>query len=266
LKTDLFKGDSYYTKEDTPRYFLDRLVFNSRVVFMAGFFKIVLKARRMALQGKYKKEDWIRSSYDIFKLIEGCGGRFHITGLDNLAKCQGPVVIVSNHMSTLETVIFPCLIASVMEVTFVVKDSLVKHPFMGPVLRSRNPIVVSRSNSREDLKIVMDEGQKLLAEGVSVIIFPQNTRKTEFVAKEFNTLGVKLAVKAGVQVVPVAIKTDFWENGKYLKDIGPISRQKPIYMAFGEPLSLSGTGKEEHKLIIEYITSHLQKWQARIAQ
>lgn len=36
-----------------------------------------------------------------------------------------PVVFVSNHMSTLETFVFPCIIAPVMKVTFVVKDSLV---------------------------------------------------------------------------------------------------------------------------------------------
>ena len=266
LKKGLFTGDAYHTKEDTPRFLMDRLALNTRLFFMAKFFAVVLKAKHLALLGRYDREAWIKSSIDMFKLVEGCGGRFHITGYDNLRKCQEPVVIISNHMSTLETMIFPCLIASLMKVTFVVKDSLVKHPFFGPVMRSRNPIVVSRSNSREDFKIVMAEGQRLLAEGISIIVFPQNTRKADFVAKEFNTLGVKLAAKAGVQVVPVAIKTDFWENGKYMKDMGPIKRRKPIYMAFGEPLSITGAGKEEHKLIVEYISTHQQKWNTGTVQ
>ena len=147
-----------------------------------------------------------------------------------------------------------------MNVTFVVKDSLVEHPFFGPIMRSRNPIVVSRSNSREDFQTVMKMGQKSLAEGMSIIIFPQSTRMAEFRPKEFNSLGVKLARSAKVRVIPIAIKTDFWGNGKYLKDLGPIDRSKPIHIAFGEPLSIEGSGKEENEFIIEFIRSHLAKW------
>ena len=255
-----FTTDSYHTKEDTPRFLLDRLMFNTRLYFMSKYFSIVLKSRSLALKGQYDTEPWALSSYDVFKLIEGCGGRFHFTGLDNLHKCQGPVVFISNHMSTLETMVFPCIIAPLMEVTYVVKESLVTHPFFGPIMRSRNPIVVSRSNSREDFQTVMKMGQKLLAEGTSIIIFPQSTRTVEFIPKEFNSLGVKLARTAKVQVIPIAIKTDFWGNDKYLKDFGAISRNKPIHMAFGEPLTIEGTGKEENELIIEFISSHLAQW------
>jgi len=262
LKTDLFSMDSYHTKENTPRFLLDKLMINTRIFFMLNFFSIVLKSRGAAIKGQYDKEAWISSSYDIFKLIEGCGGRFHITGLENLHKCNGPVVFISNHMSTLETMIFPCLIAPRMNVTFVVKDSLVEHPFFGPIIYAQKPIVVSRKDSRADLQIVMKKGQELLAEGVSIIVFPQNTRTVKFIPKEFNSLGVKLASKAKVQVVPIAIKTDFWGNGKYLKDLGPINRSKPIHMAFGEPISINGLGKEENKLIIEFITTHLEEWNA----
>jgi len=91
-------------------------------------------------------------------------------------------------------------------------------------------------------------------------VFPQKTRTVEFVPQEFNTLGVKLANNAKVQVVPIAIKTDFWEIGKYLKDLGPIRRSKPIHMAFGEPVAINGSGKEENKTIIKFISSHLEKW------
>ena len=260
MKKNFFMKDSYHTEKNTHRLLIDRLMINTRLYFMCKYLNIVRKSRRAAIKGQYDTEAWALSSYDIFKLIEGCGGRFQITGLENLQKCKGPVVFVSNHMSTLETMVFPCLIAPFMNVTFVVKDSLVKHPIFGPIMRSRNPIVVSRQNSRADFQIVMKQGRELLANGVSIIVFPQNTRTVEFVAKDFNTLGVKLASNAKVQVVPIAIKTDFWGNGKYLKDLGPIRRSKPIHMAFGEPLSINGSGKEENKIIIGSISSHLEKW------
>ena len=163
-------------------------------------------------------------------------------------------------MSTLETMILPCIIAPFWDVTFVVKESLVTHPFFGPVMRSRDPIVVSRVNKREDFKTVMKRGQEILVNGRSIIIFPQSTRKQEFNPEEFNSLGVKLAKAAGVQVVPIALKTDFWKNGKHLKDLGPIDRSKPIYFDFGKPFSVAGSGKVENQKIIEFITENLKKW------
>jgi len=260
LKNDFLSKDSYHTEENTHRFYLDRLMLNTRLFFVAKYCGIVLKSRSAAVKGQYDTEAWVSSSYDVFKLIEGCGGRFHITGLENLHMCKGPVVFISNHMSTLETMVFPYLIAPFMNVTFIVKDSLVKHPFFGPIMRSRDPIVVGRQDPRADLQIVMKKGQELLTNGVSIIVFPQNTRTPDFVPKEFNTLGVKLAGKAKAQVVPIAIKTDFWGNGKYIKDLGPIDRSKPIHIAFGEPLSINGLGKEENKLIIDFIGTHLEKW------
>jgi 1-acyl-sn-glycerol-3-phosphate acyltransferase len=152
------------------------------------------------------------------------------------------------------------LIQPYREVTFVVKDSLVKHPIFGPIMRSRHPIVVSRDNPKEDFRTVMGEGKELLSKGTSIIIFPQSTRTATFSSENFNTLGVKLAKANNVKAVPVAIKTDFWGNGRLLKDLGTINRKKGIYMEFGEPLTIKGSGKEEHKFIIDFIQSNLDKW------
>lgn len=250
-------NDSYDTPENTPRMFLDRLAFNSRWVFVGGYINEIRKARSLAQQGLFDNEAWMKSSYNIVKLIEACGGKVHFRGLDNLKLCQGPVVFISNHMSTLETFVFPCIIVPHMDVTFIVKESLVKHFFFGPVMRSRNPIVVKRTNPREDLQTVLREGKKLLEQGTSIVVFPQSTRTVQFIPKEFNTLGIKLAKSANVQVLPVAIKTDFWGNGKLLKDIGPIHRNEPVWMTFGEPFSIEGNGKAEHQRVIEFIQKNL---------
>jgi len=231
---------------------------------MIRYIKIILRDRKVAMEGNYDKESWAASSNDIFRLIEECGGRYHITGLDNLHNCKAPVVFISNHISTLETMVFPGIIAPVMDVTFIVKDSLVKHRYFGPILRARKPIIVERKNSREDFKRVMTEGTELLAKGISIVVFPQSTRKDEFIPSEFNSLGVKLAKKANVKIIPIAIKTDFWGHGRFLKDLGPLHRNKPIYMDFGEPMEVSGSGKVEHEKIIEFISSSLIKWGGKV--
>jgi 1-acyl-sn-glycerol-3-phosphate acyltransferase len=255
-----FSGSSYDTPEDHPRLFGDRLLLNTRWYFVGGYVAEILRSRSVAIRGHYDRKAWAESSYRVFKLIENCGGRFHLRGLDNLRSCQRPVVFISNHMSTLETFVFPSIIAPLMEVTFVVKESLVKHPLFGPVMRARNPILVRRSNPREDFQTVMSKGKELLAKGISVVIFPQSTRTVEFVPEEFNSLGIKLARAAGVYVLPVAVKTDFWGNGKYLKDAGPINRNKPIHIVFGEPFLVRGSGKDEHRGVIDFIVDHLQRW------
>jgi 1-acyl-sn-glycerol-3-phosphate acyltransferase len=157
--------------------------------------------------------------------------------------------------------ILPGLIQPLRNVTFVVKESLVKHPLFGDVMRSRNPIVVGRTDPRKDLEAVMNGGMELLAKGISIVIFPQSTRNVIFKPEEFNSLGVKLAKKAGVQVVPVALKTDFWGNGILIKEIGPLDSSKTIYFRFGEPFKVTGTGKEENQKIIDFIQSSLNEWQ-----
>ncbi len=260
MTSTVFTGDTYDTDENKRRVLLDKLALNTRLYFVGKYASIVLKCRKESLVGRYDREAWVKSSIDIFRLIESCGGRFHITGLNNIRSTPGPIVFVSNHMSTLETMVFPGIIASEKEATFVVKDSLVRHPFFGAIMRSRNPIVLGRENSREDLMAVLSKGQELLSAGTSVVIFPQSTRMVKFIPEKFNSLGVKLAVAAKVKVLPVAIKTDFWEMGKYVKDLGPIRRDKPIHMAFGEPMTVSGTGKQENARIIEFVISHLREW------
>jgi 1-acyl-sn-glycerol-3-phosphate acyltransferase len=254
-----FTRNYYHTKENR-RVLADKLMLGTSTYFLARFLCIVFRNRKLAVQGKYDNDQWVSSSLDVLTLIEECGGRFHITGLDNLRKEPGPVVVISNHMSVLENMVFPGIIAQDRWVTFVVKKSLVKYPVFGPVIRSRNPIVLSRSNPREDLQIVMSQGLELLRQGCSIMIFPQSTRKSEFIPGEFNSIGVKLASRANVPVIPVAIKTDFWKNGKIIKDLGPIYRKNPIYMTFGEPVLIHGNGKEEHAWIVDFISSELSKW------
>ena len=84
----------------------------------------------------------------------------------------------------------------------------------------------------------MNGGVDLLNKGISIVIFPQSTRSVEFNPEDFNSLGVKLARKANVDIVPIALKTDWWGNGKLIKELGPIDRHKHIHIKFGEPMKI----------------------------
>ncbi len=228
--------------------------------FYAQVAHIIWHAARLAKKGRYDHIEWIDSSLTTIKALESVGGRFEIEGLDVIHRLDSACVFIGNHMSILETFVLPCLIQPHREVTFVVKDSLITYPFFGHVMRSRNPVVVGRDNPREDLRTVMEEGQRRLESGVSIIIFPQTTRSTEFDPRRFNSLGVKLARRCGVPVVPFALKTDAWGLGRRLKDIGRIDPSKTVHVCFGEPLRVEGAGKAEHQRIVEFIAGKLNAW------
>ncbi len=107
---------------------------------------------------------------------------------------------------------------------------------------------------------MLEGGAERLKRGISIIAFPQTTRTLSFDPVQFNTIGIKLARKANVPVVPLALFTDAWGNGKYLKDFGKIDASKKVYFAFGEPMWVQGRGSDEHQAIISFISRKLQEW------
>jgi len=260
MEKGYFQSFSYQTPVKERRTFIDRLRSDSRLYFTILYAKIVLKTRKQAIRKEYGDKEWADSSFYIFRLIEKAGGRFDISGMENILKHEGPVLFISNHMSTLETMVLPSIVSPLRRVTFVVKESLVKHPLFKDVMLSRNPVVVGRSDPRKDFEAVMNGGADLLSQGISIIIFPQSTRSLEFKPEEFNSIGVKLAKKAGVPVVPIALKTDYWGNGKYIKELGPLNRKRTIFIKFGEPFMITGNGREENNRIITFIQDSLKEW------
>jgi len=260
MQKGYFKSFTYDTEEKEHLSLREKLMLNSRLYFTLKYAGVVLRTRKEAIRKAYHTKEWADSSFEILKIIEKTGGKFHITGMENIIKSSTPVVFIGNHMSTLETMVLPGIIAPHRDVTFVVKESLVNHPVFGDVMRSRDPIVVGRTDPRKDFEAVMNAGADLLSKGNSIVIFPQSTRSVEFKPEEFNSLGVKLARKAGAVVVPIALKTDFWGNGKWIKELGPIDMHKPIYIKFGEPFAITGNGKEENQRIIDFIQSSLEEW------
>ena len=263
-----FPDDHYTTSPLCPLSLLNRMLGGWRWVFYAQYVVGVLRARKMAVRGLYDDSAWAESSFGVLRTIERNRGRFDITGIDNVrtAAGQGPLVFISNHMSTLETQVLPALIAPFMPVTFVVKERLATSPVFGPIMRSRDPITVGRSNPREDLEAVIRGGVERLRRGVSIVVFPQSTRSPVFNPDAFNTLGVKLASKAAVPVMPIAVKTDFWGDEGLFRGFGPIRPERTIHIEFGRPFKVAGRGRDEHLEIVQFITSRLRRWGAQDGQ
>ncbi|MEG2140103.1 MAG: lysophospholipid acyltransferase family protein [Bilophila sp.] len=258
-KDALFAQDTYTSPVFSPSW-LARAC--PSLLFYLPLLWIVYQASRKATRQMYDGAAWIASSETTVQWLEKVGCCVKASGMESFRTLQEPCVFVGNHMSTLETFVLPALIQPWKDVTFVVKRSLITYPFFGEVLRSREPVVVGRTNAREDLTAVLQGGTACLEAGRSVVVFPQSTRSTTFDPALFNTIGVKLAKRAGVPIVPLALKTDAWSNGHTLKDFGPIDTRRTIHFAFGAPLTVAGQGKEEHHVISQFITEHLAQWNA----
>lgn len=229
--------------------------------FYLSLAGIMYRAGRIAAAGNYNAERWVYDSFLVGRLMERIGAPVVIEGVENL-DIEGPCVFESNHMSTLETFFLPCIIQPRKDVTFVVKKSLLKYPCLGPVLASRDPLALGRTNPREDLTIVLEGGMKHLSAGRSVIIFSQGSRRPDVKTEDFNTLGVKLARKAKVPVIPIALKTDAWGEGSLIKDMGKITPSLPVHVRFGAPVDIKGPGKEEHAAIVNFIKTSFDEWAA----
>lgn len=245
-----------YSTASAPRVSWPSLRFYA--CLLAGPFSWL--ARR-ARAGKCDDYAWTWSSAWVGDILESCGCQIHIEGLENLPETPEPVIYVANHMSTLETFLFPAFLRPRGKVTFVVKTSLTTMPLFGAIMRSRNPIAVERKNPREDLAKVLEEGKKNLENGISLVIFPQSTRSLGFSREHFNSLGVKLAKRGNAPVIPIALKTDAWGLGRPVPELGKIRPDLPVRIRIGRSIKVTGNGKTEHEAICDFIETNLLRWQ-----
>ncbi len=259
----LLANDSYDTIP-RKRAFLANCFFNSRFYFFPRLYLNFYLLGKCARRGLFNREKQTCFSEKNLRIIENSGARIHLRGLNHLSSEAGPFVLVGNHMSMIETALLNAMISPRFEFTYVIKSSLFKAPFLGSAMTAINAIGVNRINARDDFNVIIEEGKKRLKEGCSVLIFPESTRQLKFQAENFNSIGIKLAKNAGVKIIPFALKTDFVTPGLLSSEFGPLHPENQIYFEFGEPIAISGNGKEEHRIITDFITAKTSEWEANV--
>jgi 1-acyl-sn-glycerol-3-phosphate acyltransferase len=226
-------------------------------------FTIVGIVMRCAVKHVFRKfdfEEWAHTCMASVVFAERLGGVMTFEGFEQRAAYSGPVVYVANHMSTLETMVFPTTLLAFGKLSIVLKKSLTEIPLVGAAALHIGCIPVTRKNARDDLKTVLEVGAQRLAAGHSVLLFPQGTRQAVFDSKKFNSLGSKLAERAGVPVVPLAVKTDFLKTGRWIKDFGDVDPNKPIRFACGPVLPASFGARATHEQSVAFIEAKLKAW------
>lgn len=262
-----FTENNYDTPEHFPRSTWEYLMLGTRASFYLRNFYVFYDSGKSCRANNFSGQTQADNAVKNFRIVESCGGKIHLRGLDNLSRFPGPAIIIGNHMSLLETALMHAFIRPRREFCFVIKRSLLDVPYFGDIMRYLECIPVDRVNPRDDFRAVMEEGKKRVAEGKTIVIFPQATRSEVFDPAQFNTIGVKLARHAGVPVIPMALRTDFLANGRLIKDLGPIRRRNPVYFEFGEPImEISPSGKAEHARVVEFIRDRVIAWGGKVAE
>lgn len=117
------------------------------------------------------------------------------------ATVRHPYVVVSNHQSQAD---IPAISLLPWEMKWVAKKELFDLPVMGWLMRLAGDIPVDRKDQRSR-STVLGRATRVLRHGTSVMFFPEGTRSRNGRVKRFHDGAFRLAIQAGVPVLPVAI-------------------------------------------------------------
>ncbi len=260
LVRSLCTDGAYRTPQEGRRVGLSRLLgrWDGWVYWRVA--RVVIGGARASRQGRHDAAQWRRESEALLHVMESTGSKVTISGMGETLKLDTPVVYIGNHMSMLETFFLPGILMAHGDVSFVLKQSLLDYPFFGTLLKATATIAVSRKDPRRDLKLVMQQGRERLAQGRSIVVFPQATRSPSFIPAQFNTLGAKLAERAGVPIVPFALKTDFMRVGRIVRDFGSLDRSLPVLFRFADPIMPPFKSRDAHEIVVDFIRTTLLEW------
>ena len=152
-----------------------------------------------------------------------------IEGKENIDPAK-PYIFVGNHASMADVMSFSGYINH--DYRWVAKKELFVIPIFGPGLRAMDFISIDRSRGREAIKSLNDAAKRI-AGGASVMLFPEGTRSTDGHLRPFKTGAIVLALKAGVDVVPMGF------NGTHqiLPKGKRLSRGGTVVLRIGKPIS-----------------------------
>ena len=135
-----------------------------------------------------------------------CGVVPRVRGMEHVpdaADARGAVLLAPKHQSTWETFALPTLMPHPL--AYVFKRELLYIPFFGWAMGRLDMIHIDRSKRAEAWGKVAEQGRRLFAEGVWVIMFPEGTRTPRGSQGPYKNGAARLAVATGVPVVPIAV-------------------------------------------------------------
>jgi 1-acyl-sn-glycerol-3-phosphate acyltransferase len=178
-----------------------------------------------------------------------------VTGLENMPK-TGPVIVVCNHLSFVDSVFLPLVIERQM--AFLAKSDYftgrgLKGFFIRFFMTSAGQLPIDRSGGKAS-EASLNSGLAVLAEGKVLAVYPEGTRSPDGRMFRGRTGVARMVVEANVPVIPVAVvDTD---------KVMPLGSKFPsvhkVGVIVGTPLDFSRfQGMESDRFVLRSITDEI---------
>ena len=159
------------------------------------------------------------------------GLKFTITGEENIPH-EGGAVIAINHIGYLDFALAgTAFLPAKRYIRFMAKREIFDNKLAGPLMRGMHHINVDRANGSASFVAAL----RALKSGELIGIFPEATISKSFEIKELKTGVVRLAMGAGVPVIPTIVwgSQRIWTKGipRNLR-----RRKTPIMISIGKPM------------------------------
>lgn len=159
------------------------------------------------------------------------GLKFDFEGEENIPR-EGGAILAMNHVGYLDfALVGTAALPANRFVRFMAKKEIFDNKLAGPLMRGMHHICVDRSNGSASFVAAL----RALRGGEIIGIFPEGTISVSFEIKELKSGAVRLAMGAGVPVIPTVI----WGSQRiWTKKVKRNLRRKnvPIAVTFGAPL------------------------------
>jgi 1-acyl-sn-glycerol-3-phosphate acyltransferase len=167
-------------------------------------------------------------------LVRLSGVRATAEGVANLAG-PGPFVLAANHCSYADVPVLMALLP--LDFLFVAKKEVLAYPLIGRFVRKTGHLTVDREDAQQS---VADAGEvaRALESGRSVLFFPEGTFSGAAGLRPFRLGAFKLAVDAGVSVVPLALRG----TRQVLRAGRRVPRPGAVALWIGAPIPPPGDG------------------------
>lgn len=162
------------------------------------------------------------------------GFKFDFQGQENVPR-KGGAILAINHTSYLDFALAgTAALPAKRYVRFMAKKEIFDNKIAGPLMRGMHHINVDRSNGSASFVAAL----RALKSGEIIGIFPEGTISTSFEIKGLKSGAVRLAIGAGVPIIPTIV----WGGQRvYTKGVKPSFKRAhaPVTVSFGEPISYS---------------------------
>lgn len=174
-----------------------------------------------------------------------CGIRVRIEGRENI-QAGKTYVFLSNHQSNCDgPVLMHCI---PRDLRALIKKEMMRLPVLSWVLQRVRFVPIERLNPKQ-AHVGIEQGARLLGEGVSFFAFPEGTRSRDGRLGVFKKGVFIMAIKAQVPVVPISIL----DSAKILAPGRYGIRPGCIHVQIHAPIETAGLTLEDRNQLVQQV-------------